>query len=89
MRLRDTDFALPAVVFCSLTSGIQKSNIFSYTEKFGLVMLTILAAAKNFAMKLFVKQLNCFTKLQSRALQPVLRTTILSQRSPMSDDHLV
>ena len=59
-------------------------------------MLTILAAAKNFAMKLelktFMKQLNRFIKLQSRALQlqPVLRTIMmLSHRSPMSLAHLV
>ena len=59
-------------------------------------MLTILAAAKKFAMKLkfktFMKQLNRFTKLQSRALQlqPVLNTIIiLSHRSPMSHAYLV
>ena len=59
-------------------------------------MLTILAEAKNFAMKLklkaFIKQLNRFTKLQSRALQlqPVLRTImVLSHRIPMSHAHLV
>ena len=50
MRLGATDFALPATIFCSLTSGVQKLEIFNYTIKFGLVMLTILAAAKNFAM---------------------------------------
>ena len=50
MRLGATDFALPAAIFCSLTSGVQKLEIFNYTIKFGLVMLTILAAAKNFAM---------------------------------------
>ena len=49
MRLGATDSALPAAIFCSLTSGVQKLEIFSYTKKFGLVMLTILAAAKNFA----------------------------------------
>ena len=87
MRLGATDFALPAAIFCSLTSGVQKSEIFSYTIKFGLVMLTILAATKNFAMshtndnfKPLMKQLNRFTKLQSRALQlqPVLRTIMMS-----------
>ena len=47
-------------------------------KKFGLVMLTILVAEKKFAIKLklkaFMKRLNRFTKLQSRALQlqPVL-----------------
>ena len=50
MRLDATDFALPAAIFYSLTSGVQKLEIFSYTKKFGLFMLTILAAAKNFAM---------------------------------------
>ena len=50
MRLGATDFALPAAIFCSLTSGVQKLEIFSYTKKFGLVMLTILAGATNFAM---------------------------------------
>ena len=68
-----TDFSLPAAIFCSLTNGVQKLQIFSYREKFGLVMFTILAAAKHFAMKLklksFMKQLNRFTKLQSRVLQ--------------------
>ena len=91
-----TDFALPTAVFCSLTNGVQKLEIFCYTEKFGLVMFTILAAAKNFAVKLklktFMKQLNRFTKFQSQALllQPVLRTImILSHRSPTSHAHLV
>ena len=50
MRLGATDFALPASIVCSLTSGVQKLEIFSYTKKFGLVMLTILAGATNFAM---------------------------------------
>ena len=50
MGLGATDFTLPAAIFCSLTSGVQKLEIFSYTKKFGLVMLTILAVAKNFAM---------------------------------------
>ena len=50
MRLGATDLALPAAIFCSLKSGVQKLDIFSYTKKFGLVMLTILAAAKDFAM---------------------------------------
>ena len=45
MRLGATDFALPAAIVCSLTSGVQKL-IFSYTKKFGLVMLTILAGEK-------------------------------------------
>ena len=91
-----TDFSLPAAIFCSLTNGVQKLQIFSYREKFGLVMLTILAAAKKFAMKLklktFIKQLNRFTKLQSRALQlqPVLSIImILSHRIPVSHAHLV
>ena len=51
-------------------------QMFSYTEKFGLFVSTILAAAKNFATKLelksFMKQLNRFTNLQSRALQFLL-----------------
>ena len=96
MRLGATDFVLPAAIFCSLTSGVQKLEIFSYTEKFGLVMLTVHAAAKNFAMKLklktLMKQLNRFTKLQSRALQlqPVLLTIMmLPHRSPMSHVHIV
>ena len=38
----------PAAIFYSLTNDIQKLEIFSSTEKFGLVMLTILAVAKNF-----------------------------------------
>ena len=50
MRLDATDFALPAAIFCSLTSGVQKLEIFSCTKRFGLVMLTILAGAKNFAV---------------------------------------
>ena len=50
MRLGAIDFALPAAIFCSLTSGIQKLEIFSYTNKFGLTMLTILVEAKNFVM---------------------------------------
>ena len=50
MRLGAIDFALSAAIFCSLTSGVQKLEIFSYTKKFGLVMLTVLAGAKNFAM---------------------------------------
>ena len=50
MRLGATDFALSVAIFFSLASGVQKLEIFSYTIKFGLVMLTILAAAKNFAM---------------------------------------
>ena len=53
MRLGATDFALPAAILCSLSSGVQKLEIFSYTKKLGLVMLTIPvdnAAAKNFAM---------------------------------------
>ena len=50
MRLGATDFALPAAIFCSLTSGVQKLEIFSYTKKFGLIMLAILAAAKRFGM---------------------------------------
>ena len=60
-----TDFALPAAISCSLTKGVQKLEIFTCTEKFGLVILTILVAAKNFVMSLrnknfkaFVKQLN-------------------------------
>ena len=36
MRLGATDSALPAAIFCSLTSGVQKLEIFSYTKKFGL-----------------------------------------------------
>ena len=97
MCLGATDFALPAAIFRSLTSGVQKLEIFSYTEKFGLVMLTILAAAKKFAMsprnknfKPFMKQLNRFTKLQSRVLQlqPVLRTIMMSHGSPISHVHL-
>ena len=59
-------------------------------------MLTILAAAKDFAIKLklekFMKQLNRFTKLQYRALQlqPFLRTIIiLAHKSPMSYAYLV
>ena len=50
MRVGAIDFALPAAIFCSLTSGVQKLEIFSYTIKFGLIMLTILAAAKNFGI---------------------------------------
>ena len=75
-------------------NGVQKLKIFSWhTEKFGLVMLAILAAAKNFAVKLklktFTKQLNRFTKLQSRGLllQSVLRTIMMSHGSPMSLTH--
>ena len=90
-----TDFTLPAAIFCSLKNGVQKLEISSYRENFGF-MLTILAAAKNFALKLKLKalmmQLNRFTKLQSRALQlqPVLRTIMmLLRRSPMSHAHLV
>ena len=96
MRLGVTDFALPAAIFCSLTNGVQKLEIFNYTTKFGLVMLTIFAAVKHFAMKLkletFMKQLNRFTKLQFRALQlqPVLRTIMMwSHRIPVSYVHLV
>ena len=98
MRLGSTDFVLPAAVFRSLTSGVQKLEIFSYTIKFGLVVLTILAGAKNFAMshrnsnfEPFMKQLNRFTKLQSRALQlqPVLRTIMMSHRIPRSHIHSV
>ena len=48
MRRGATDFALSAAIFCSSTSGVQKLEIFSYAKKFGLGMLTILAAAKNF-----------------------------------------
>ena len=61
MRLSATDFALPAAIFCSFTSGIQKLVIFGDIEKFELVMLTILAAAKNFAVKL--KTYKTFIKL--------------------------
>ena len=50
MRLGAADFALPAAIFCNLTSGVQKLEILSYSKKFGLVMLTILAGAKHFAM---------------------------------------
>ena len=83
-----TVFALHAAIFCSLTNGVHKLQKCSYEEKFRLVKLTILAAAKHFAMKLklktFMKQLNCFTKLRSRALQlqPVLRTIMMSHRIP-------
>ena len=49
MRLGATNFALPAVIFCCLSSGVQKLEIITYTEKFVLVMLTIFATAKNFA----------------------------------------
>ena len=48
MRLGATDFALPAAIFCSLTSGVQKLETFNYTKKFGLVRLTVFAGAKNF-----------------------------------------
>ena len=69
MCLGATDFALPAAVFCSLTNGVQKLEIFSYTEKFGLVILAILSAVKNIAMilklKTFIKQVNRFAKLVS------------------------
>ena len=50
-----TDFALPAAMFCSLTNGVQKLEIFRCTKRFGLVMLTILAVAKIFAIKLELK----------------------------------
>ena len=53
-----TDFALPAAIFCSLTSGVQKLEIFSYTKKFGLVMLTILAGGKNLLCHTETKTLN-------------------------------
>ena len=82
MRLGATDFALPAAIFCSLTSGVQKLEIFSYTKKFGLVMLTILAGTKNFAtshrnenFKPFMKQLNRFTKLQFSGAAAAARPT--------------
>ena len=40
-------------------------------------------------LKPFMKQLNRFTILQYRALQPVLRTIMMSQRITMSHVHLV
>ena len=81
-------FALSAAIFCSSTNGGQKLEIFSYTEKFGLFMLTILAAAKNLAIKLKLQDIYEATKSlykifccckQSRALQlqPVLCTIMI------------
>ena len=58
MRLGATDFALPAAIVCSLTSGVQKLEIFSYTKKFGLVMLTILAGEKILLCHTETKSLN-------------------------------
>ena len=58
MRLGATDFALPAAIVCSLTSGVQKLEIFSYTKKFGLVTLTILAGEKILLCHTETKTLN-------------------------------
>ena len=59
-----TDLALGAAIFCSLTNGGGKLEIFSYREKFGFItMLTILAAAKNFAIKPKTKDIYTATKV--------------------------
>ena len=58
MRLGATDFALPAAIVCSLTSGVQKLEIFSYAKKFGFVMLTILAGEKILLCHTETKTLN-------------------------------
>ena len=39
MRLGATDFSLPAAIFCSLTSGVQKLEIFRYSVQKNLVYL--------------------------------------------------
>ena len=58
MRLGATDFALPAAIVCSWTSSVQILEIFSYTKKFGLVMLTILAGEKILLCRTETKTLN-------------------------------
>ena len=52
MCLGATDIALPAAIFCSLTNGVQNFEILNYTKEFALGLLSIFAAAKNFALKL-------------------------------------
>ena len=88
MRLVTTDFALPAAIFRSLSNGVQSFKIFSYPKKIWVSYVDNTCSRKNFTMKLeletYIRQLNRFTILQSRALQlqPVLRTiTMLSHKS--------
>ena len=58
MSLGATDFALFAAIVCSLTSGVQKLEIFSYTKKFGLVMFAILVGEKILLCHTETKTLN-------------------------------
>ena len=58
MCLGATDFAIPVAIFSSLTSAVQKLEIFSYTKKFGLAMLTILAGTKTLLCHTETRTLN-------------------------------
>ena len=97
MRLGATDFALPAAIVCSLRSGVQKLEIFSYTKKFGLVMLTILAGEKICYVTQKLKLSTIYEATKSiykitvsgaaAAARPTHHT--MSHRIPMSHVHFV